>query len=121
MIAGSLQIDASVVSELHLEMCTLFLRVSCIFQHFQRSIFLRESIFWSPRALTPVSARGLGVALTPGVHSQVLGLRFCINNPKRLWTYTSCLKESTKTTTTATTPHHGWPVCRTGGRVPRRG
>ena len=39
MTAGSLQIDASVVSELHLEICTLFPRVSCIFQHSQRSIF----------------------------------------------------------------------------------
>ena len=33
------------------------------FQH-----FLRESIFWSPRVLTPVSARGLGGVLeSPGV------------------------------------------------------
>ena len=30
------------------------------FQQVQCSDFLRESIFWSPRALTPVSARGLG-------------------------------------------------------------
>ena len=49
-------VDASVAHDLHLEICALFLRVSCFFQHFQRSTFLRESIFWSPRALTPVSA-----------------------------------------------------------------
>ena len=36
-------------------------------QHVQRSNFLRESIFWSPRALTPVSARGLGGAGVAGV------------------------------------------------------
>ena len=52
-------VDASVAHDMHLEICTLFLRASCIFQHLQRSNFLRESIFWSPRALTLVSARGL--------------------------------------------------------------
>ena len=42
------------------------------FQHVQRSIFLRESICLSPRALTPVSARGLGGAGVAGsLDSQV--------------------------------------------------
>ena len=45
-------------------------------------IFARVD-FWSPRAL-----KGLGVVLTPGVHSQVLGLRLCIINSHELWTYT---------------------------------
>ena len=49
-----------VAHEMHLEICTLFLRASCIFQRVQRSNFCASRFFWSPRALTPVSARGLG-------------------------------------------------------------
>ena len=46
---------------------------------------------------------GWGVALTPGVHSQVLGRRMCIINPQELWTYTLFLKVVSKTTTTTRT------------------
>ena len=39
MIAGSLPIDTSVARELHLEICTLFLRASCIFSIFHSRNF----------------------------------------------------------------------------------
>ena len=58
---------------------TLFSTSLLYFPHFPTFQVLRESIFWSPRTLTGVSARGLGVgAVTPGVHSQVLDRRLCI-------------------------------------------
>ena len=50
-----------------------FLRAPCIFQHFPRSKFLRESIFWSRRALTGVSVRGLGVGADARSSLSVVG------------------------------------------------
>ena len=38
-------IDASVAHEMHLEICTLFLRASCVFSACSAFDFLRESIF----------------------------------------------------------------------------
>ena len=78
------------------------------FQQAQCSDFLRQSIFWSPRALTPVSARGLGGGADAGSSLSGVGPPVCIVNPRRLWTYTSCLKESTETPTTS---QASWPVC----------
>ena len=46
---------------------------------------------------------GWELALTPGVHSQVLGRRLCIINSQELWTYTLFLKVVTKQTTTTAT------------------
>ena len=54
-------------------------------RNFARVDFLEPS---STRALTGVTVRGLGVALTPGVHSQVLGHLLCIINSQGLWIYT---------------------------------
>ena len=54
-------VDASVAQELHLEICTLFSICSLYFSAFSTFEILRVSIFWSPRALTGVSVRGLGV------------------------------------------------------------
>ena len=43
-----------------------FQRAPCIFQHFPRSKFCASRFFWSPRAPTGVSVRGLGVGADAG-------------------------------------------------------
>ena len=62
---------------------------------------------------------GCGVALMPGVHSQVLGLRLCKVNSQELWTYTLFLKVVSKTTTITTTNqrHQPIPLCNRDGHV----
>ena len=50
-----------------------------IFSAFSTFKILRELIFWGPRALTVVSARGPGVPESPGVYSQVTRHRDCAN------------------------------------------
>ena len=51
--------------------------------------------------------QGWELALTLGVHSQVLGCRMCIINPQELWTYTLFLKVVSKTTHNR---HHNTPT-----------
>ena len=48
-------VDASVAHEQHLEICTLFSTSPLYFSACSAFEILRESIFWSPRALTGVS------------------------------------------------------------------
>ena len=70
MIAGSLAIDASVACGLHLEICTLFLRASCIFSIFRgRNFALVDFLGTSSTHSCECSrAGGAGVAgsLLPG-------------------------------------------------------
>ena len=53
-------------SRVDLEICTLFSTCSLYFSAFSTFEILRELIFWSPRALTGVSVRGLGVGADAG-------------------------------------------------------
>ena len=54
------------------------------FQHVQRSNFLRESIFWSPRSLTGVCSTAGGAGVAGSLDSQATRYRYCTNDPRRL-------------------------------------
>ena len=85
------------------------------FGHFSRSVRMDvEHSFFSPRALTPVSARELWeVALTPGVVSQVSGLQSLLSACQLMLSgcgqthiHLNAVSKTITTTTTTTTTHN---------------
>ena len=87
---------ASAAEQFYLEIWTVFLQAPCILQSFSAVRILGEWIFWSSRALTAVSARGLrGCRSRREFYSKVTRhtrCNLCITDrPCALWPYTCTL------------------------------